>query len=157
MSLRPSGRVDAIAALSLVAAFVLAGWKIFNRLLAVSYAGVPQQVASPGAALKAPPNAGLPPQQLSPDGRFRFDAQFVSAASGQAVHVASIVELAGGDLRAVWFSASREGAGDVSIRTAVMDAASLRWSVENTRFDRQQIQRGLWRQVRRGQSDRLPS
>ena len=73
MSLRPSGRVDAIAALSLVAAFVLAGWKIFNRLLAVSYAVTPQQPVLPGASLKSPPDASLPQQQRAPDGRFRFE------------------------------------------------------------------------------------
>ena len=129
MSLRPSGRVDGIAALLLVVAFVLAGWKVFSRPPAVGYAGVPQQ--------------------LSPDGRFRFDAQFISAAPGQAVHAASIVGLAGGGLRAVWFSGSREGAGDVSIRTAVTDAASLRRGPENTLFDRQQTQRGLWRHVKK--------
>ncbi len=128
MSLGPSGRVDGIAALLLVAAFVLAGWKAFSRPPAVGYARVPQQ--------------------LSPDGRFRFGAQFVSAAPGQAVRAASIVELAGGGLWAVWFSGSREGVGDV-IRTAGVDAASLRWGAENTRFDRQQIQRGLWRHVKK--------
>ena len=73
MSLRPSGRVDAIAALSLVAAFVLAGWKIFNRLPAVSYALAPQQAALPDLALKALPDASLPQQQRSPDGRFCFE------------------------------------------------------------------------------------
>ncbi|MDP3797299.1 MAG: exo-alpha-sialidase [Polaromonas sp.] len=129
MSLGPSGRVDGIAALLLVVAFVLAGWKVFSRPPAVGYASVPQQ--------------------LSPDGRFRFGAQFVSAAPGQAVHAASIVELAGGGLRAVRLSGSREGAGDVSIRTAAMDAASLRRGAENTPFDRQQIQRGLWRHVKK--------
>jgi len=150
LSLRPSSRVDAMAALLLVAAIIiLAGWKVFSRPPAVGYAGVPQQAALPDVALKAPPGASLPPQQLSPDGRFRFDTQFVSAAPGQAVHAASIIELAGGGLRAVWLSGSREGAGDVSIRTAVMDAASLRRGAENTLFDRQQIQRGLWRHVKK--------
>ena len=129
MSLGPSGRVDGIAALLLVVAFVLAGWKVFSRPPVVGYAGVSQQ--------------------LSPDGRFRFGAQFVSAAPGQAVHAVPIVGLAGGGLWAVWFLGSREGAGGVSIRTAVMDAASLRWSAENTLFDRQQIQRGLWRHVKK--------
>lgn len=135
MSLGPSGRVDGIAALLLVVAFVLAGWKVFSCPPAVGYAGVPQQ--------------------LSPDGHLRFGAQFVSAARGvsaapgQAAHAASIVELAGGGLRAVRFSGSREGAGDDSIRTAAMDAASLRWGAENTLFDRQQIQRGLWHHVKK--------
>jgi predicted neuraminidase len=88
-------------------------------------------------------------QQLSPDGRFRFDAQFVSSAPGQAVHAASLVELRDGRLRAVWFSGSREGAGDVTIQTAVMDAASQRWSEESTLIDRRQIQEGLWRYVKK--------
>jgi len=48
------------------------------------------------------------------------------------VHAASLVELRDGRLRTVWFSGSREGAGDVVIRTAVMDAASQRWSEEGT-------------------------
>ncbi|UUZ74208.1 exo-alpha-sialidase [Polaromonas sp. P1(28)-8] len=47
------------------------------------------------------------------------------------------------------FSGSREGAGDVSILSAVMDAARLRWGAENTLFNRQQIQRGLWRHVKK--------
>jgi predicted neuraminidase len=130
-------------------AFALAGWKIFHRLPAASFAAVPQQAGSANDALKATATHNLAPQQLSPDGRFRFDAQFVSAAPGQAVHAASIVELQGGGLRAVWFSGSREGAGDVAIRSAVMDAATLRWDAERTLFDRQQIQQGLWRYVKK--------
>ncbi|MGH8848996.1 MAG: exo-alpha-sialidase, partial [Polaromonas sp.] len=145
--------MNRLAALLLVVAFALAGWKIFNRLPAASFAMLPQQVASPqgaaGDAKKATPITSRPPQQLSPDGRFRFDAQFVSAAPGQAVHAASIVELRDGRLRAVWFSGSREGAGDVAIRTAVMDATSLRWSEESTLFERQKIQQGLWRYVKK--------
>ncbi|ABE45553.1 hypothetical protein [Polaromonas sp. JS666] len=42
--------MDAIAILLLVAAFVLAGWKIFNRLPAVSYAGT----AAGGVAGRSP-------------------------------------------------------------------------------------------------------
>ena len=60
-----------------------------------------------------------------------------------------MVELTDGRLRAVWFSGSREGAGDVVIKTSVMDQASLRWSEESTLFDRQSIQQGLWRYVKK--------
>lgn len=145
--------MDRFAALLLVAAFALAGWKIFNRLPATPFAALPRQDAlpanSPNDATKATPATKLPPQQPSPDGRFRFDAQFVSSAPGQAVHAASLVELRDGRLRAVWFSGSREGAGDVVIRTAVMDAASQRWSEESTLIDRRQIQQGLWRYVKK--------
>lgn len=156
MNFRPSGltdRMDRFAGLLLVVTFALAGWKIFNRPPAVDFAAVPQQVTSPTTsandALKTTPAISRLPQQLSPDGHFRFDAQFVSAAPGQAVHAASIVELRDGRLRAVWFSGSREGAGDVAIQTAVMDAESQRWGEESTLFERQQIQQGLWRYVKK--------
>lgn len=153
MNLGPPGGLDRFAALLLVAAFALAGWKIFNTPPAAPFAALPRQEAlqanSLNDATKATPATKLPLQQPSPDGRFRFDAQFVSSAPGQAVHAASLVELRDGRLRAVWFSGSREGAGDVVIRTAVMDAASQRWSEESTLIDRRQIQQGLWRYVKK--------
>ena len=90
-----------------------------------------------------------PGQVLSPDGNFRFDAQFVSAAPGEAVHAASMVELTNGDLRAVWFSGSREGAADVTLQTAVMDVATGLWGSESTVIDRAQLQRGLQRYVKK--------
>ncbi|MBW8722249.1 MAG: exo-alpha-sialidase [Polaromonas sp.] len=65
------------------------------------------------------------------------------------MHAASLVELRDGRLRAVWFSGSREGAGDVTIQTSVMDPASLRWGAESTLFDRRQLQQGLWRYVKK--------
>lgn len=141
--------MDFFAALLLLAAFALAGWKIFHRLPAANFAPVPQQSVTLNGTPKAAPTTSLPPQQRPPDGRFRFDAQFVSAAPGQAVHAASVVELRDGRLRAVWFSGSREGAGDVAIRTAVMDVATSRWDAESTLFNRQKIQQGLWRYVKK--------
>ena len=146
-------RLDRFAALLLLVAFTLAGWKIVNRVPASNFATVSQHVALspsvPGDTVKVSPAPSLPQQQLSPDGRFRFDAQFVSSAPGQAVHAASVVELSDGRLRAVWFSGSREGAGDVVIKTSVMDEASLHWGDETTLFDRQHIQQGLWRYVKK--------
>ena len=87
--------------------------------------------------------------ELSPDKRFRFDANFVSASPGQAVHAATLVELENGDVRAVWFSGSREGASDVTVRTAVLDARTQRWGDETPLFDRRQIQRSLMRYVKK--------
>jgi predicted neuraminidase len=146
-------RFDCFAALLLVLAFALAGSKMLARPPAANFATVPQQAASPanvaGHSTNPTPLTSSLPQQLSPDGRFRFDAQFVSSAPGQAVHAPSIVELRDGRLRAVWFSGSREGAGDVTIQSAVMDPTSLRWGAESTVFDRQHIQRGLWRYVKK--------
>ena len=145
--------LDRFAALLLVVAFALAGWKIANRLPASSFATVsPRTSVFSGAIGKAEPGAtasGPSQQQISPDGQFRFHASFVSSAPGQAVHAPSVVELRDGSLRAVWFSGSREGAGDVIIKTAVMDPTTLDWKDETTLFDRQRIQQGLWRYVKK--------
>ena len=142
MNFKPSGAWDRLAAALLVLAFALAGWKILQRPPASPF-------VAPPASSSAESFKPLPGQQLSPDGRFRFDAQFVSSSPGQAVHAASLVELRDGRLRAVWFSGSREGAGDVTIQSAVTDATGLRWSAESTLFDRQTLQQGLWRYVKK--------
>ena len=153
LNFRPSGRREYLAAFVLLLAFVLAGWKISARSPAANF-----QVAQPQ---RPPPflatndktartlSAAGQPEQLSQDGRVRFNAQFVSGAPGQAVHAASLVELNDGRLQAVWFSGSREGAGDVTIQTAVMDPVTQRWRAEKTLFDREQIERGLWRYVKK--------
>ena len=152
MSYYPTGlmrRWDLVAALLLVAAFTTAGWKILNRLPAPDFATVARQPAALDVTPAAAPAVSLPAQQQSPDGRFRFDARFVSSSPGQAVHAASVVETRDGGLRAVWFSGSREGAGDVAIKTSVMGAESLKWGEETTLFDRQRLQQGLWRYVKK--------
>lgn len=120
-------------------AFIAAGWKVWIRLPAADFAVAAKPASAAAPALSGP----------STGGSLKFDAQFVSSSPGQAVHAASLVELKNGDLRAVWFSGSREGAGDVTIQTAVMDSANQRWSPESTVFSRQQIQAGLWRYVKK--------
>lgn len=145
--------MNLMAALVLLGIFLMAGWKIANRLPASDFLTLPQQTDASARALRVTQAVGstasLPPQQQSPDGRFHFDARFASSAPGQAVHAASIVELRDGRLRAVWFSGSREGAGDVVIKTSVMEPESLRWSEETTLLDRQHLQQGLWRYVKK--------
>jgi predicted neuraminidase len=141
LNFKPSGALERLAAALLVLAFALAGWKILQHPTASPFLSAP--------AIKPSPRTVPPAQQRSPDGRFRFDAQFVSSSPGQAVHAASLVELRDGRLRAVWFSGSREGAGDVTIQSAVTDATGLRWSAESTLFDRQTLQQGLWRYVKK--------
>ena len=143
MNFKPSGALERLAAALLVLAFALAGWRSLQRP-PVSPFAVPSTGASQGPSRTHPPA-----QQRSPDGRFRFDAQFVSSSPGQAVHAASLVELRDGRLRAVWFSGSREGAGDVTIQSAVTDATGLRWGAESTLFDREALQQGLWRYVKK--------
>ena len=137
------------ALLFLTAAFALAGWKLLGRLPAPAFAPVLQQVAPRSDSSVSSFNASQQPHYLSPDGHLRLDAQFVSSVPGRAVHAASIVELLDGRLRAVWFSGSKEGAGDVSIQSAVTDIASSQWMAETTLFERQKIQQGLWRFVKK--------
>ncbi len=152
MKFKPVGTMERLAAMMLVLAFALAGWKTFTRVPAASFAvgtPPPQAPARSSDAIKKTEGPVPRPPQRSPDGRFVFDAQFVSGAPGQAVHAASAVELPNGDLRAVWFSGSREGAGNVTVQTAIMDAASLQWGAESTLFERHQIERSLWRYVKK--------
>ena len=148
-----SRRFDFIAGLMLAVVFALTGWKIAHRMSVPDFATVvPLENSFASVSHAVPelaPASSLPQQQRSSDGGFYFDARFVSSAPGQAVHAASVVELRDGRLRAVWFSGSREGAGDVAIKTSVMDSANLRWGEETTLFDRQRIQQGLWRYVKK--------
>lgn len=137
-----------LAALAMLAGFTLAGWKIANRSPVTEFA-LPVQQAVSSVSLASTQSTTQPARQLSPDGRFGLNAGFIPSTPGQAVHAASLVELRDGSLRAVWFSGSREGAGDVVIRTSVMNPETLTWSAESTLFDRQQVQQGLWRYVKK--------
>ena len=138
--------------LLLVVAFAAGGWKIVSREPAANFAPVGEIALLPERSaeeLTSPLTRSRPVQETSPDGSFQFDARFVSATPGQAVHAASLVELRDGRLQAVWFSGSREGAGDVSIQTSVLDPSNLRWGQESTLMGREQLQRGLWRYVKK--------
>ena len=138
---RRSGRSYFLLALLLVA-FAASGWKAWRVLPAASF-------AAQRPAIVAPPETGASDQKAVPGDQPALDARFVSSSPGQAVHAASLVELRDGRLQAVWFSGSREGAGDVTIQTAFLDPNTLRWSAERTLFDRQAVQRGLWRYVKK--------
>ena len=120
-----------LAGLVLIA-FAAAGYKIYNR--------------PTGAVFAVPALKGLPTKQSQAP---NVEAQFVSSVPGKAVHAPSVVELRDGSLRAVWFSGSREGAGDVTIQTAVLNKGSQQWGAEASLFDRAQLQRGLWRYVKK--------
>ena len=142
-----------ITPLFLLMAFGLSGWKVWIRSPTPEFAVAASQPAASAIASNRSKNTEIsldrPALLLSPDKRFGFNAGFVSGAPGQAVHAPSIVELQNGDLRAVWFSGSREGAKDVTVQSAVMDAGSLKWSAEQPLFDRHQIERKLWRYVKK--------
>ena len=101
----------------LVLAFTGAGYKTYHRAADSVFATTPVK-------LLALETTALPAKPFRPGQVLGFDSQFVSSQPGQAVHAPSLVELRNGNLRAVWFSGSREGAGDVTIQTALLDAAN---------------------------------
>lgn len=124
----------------ILATFAAAGHKVFSRTATSTFA-VPATSLSPAEKPRSTPaNSAQAPT---------FKAQFVSSVPGQAVHAPSIVELKDGSLRAVWFSGSREGAGDVTIQTSVLNVISQRWGLETTLFNRAQLETGLLRYVKK--------
>ena len=123
-------------------AFAAAGYKTYSRPADADFV-VSNAKPSPSKPLALPESTARLGQTP------RFDAQFVSSNPGQAVHAPSIVELRDGGLRAVWFSGSREGAGDVKVQTATLSPASQRWGTETTLFNRSQLAGGLWRYVKK--------
>jgi predicted neuraminidase len=144
-------RADPLLAFLLAVAFVAAGAKTLLRAPPAGYAF--QSVASkplpPNAVAAAPVVAPPVVSAALSSPSLQSDAHFVSSRPGQAVHAATLVELNNGNLRAVWFSGSREGAGDVTIETAVLDTTAMQWGAESTLLERQQIQRDLWRYVKK--------
>ena len=55
----------------------------------------------------------------------QYNSRFVSSDLDDFVHSSSVTALPGGDLMAVWFAGSREGAADVQVRSARFDACLL--------------------------------
>lgn len=136
---------NVLFAIWMLVAFAAAGYKTFNRLPASTFAAPGHKTSS---SLNKP--VTKPENTLTNTAQpLRFEAQFVSSVPGQAVHAASIVELRDGSLRAVWFSGTREGAGDVTIQTAVMNPISQRWEPETTLFNRAQLERGMHRYIKK--------
>ena len=126
---------NALLAGLMLAAFALAAYKIFSR--------PPHSVFATSAVV------ALPKAQAPSLASVVFQSEFVSSVPGQAVHAPSVVELSDGSLRAVWFSGSREGAGDVTIQTAIFDKNSRQWGPEVRVFGRDELQYGLWRYVKK--------
>lgn len=65
------------------------------------------------------------------------------------VHAPAIVELAGGEMLAVWYGGSREGAGDVGLYAARKPAAADSWSAPRKIYDRQRLAADLGRHIRK--------
>ncbi|MGB7650271.1 MAG: sialidase family protein [Gallionella sp.] len=76
-----------------------------------------------------------------------LNTNFVSRELNIATHAASLIELNDGKLRAFWFAGSREGAQDVTLRSAIFDGEN--WGAEQTIINREQTQQGVWRYVKK--------
>lgn len=78
-----------------------------------------------------------------------WQTRWVSGIDTRMVHAASAVALPDGRLRAFWFAGSREGAADVTIRTAVFDPQTGAWGQETVAISRQDVVTGWGRHVRK--------
>lgn len=133
-------RAAGVRRLALLGVVLLAAspalWRLTQDAAApLAFAGPAPHVSAAGEARR-----GDPPPLPKPEPE---DASIrpptVRSASGQpgaAVHAASVVLLSDGRLRAAWFSGSREGAADVSIRTATFDPVQGQWSAESDALTR---------------------
>lgn len=131
---------NVLAAALLLVAFAAAGYKTFQRAPDSTFAVSSVHLPALSDRAQGPDQQSLLLSQ---------QAQFVSNNPGQAVHAPSIVELTDGRLRAVWFSGSREGAGDVTVQTSVLNLASQRWEKEATLFNRSQLERAMLRYIKK--------
>lgn len=90
-----------------------------------------------------------PPQAFPTDPEPLFISQFASTDLDNFVHASSITALPGGDLLAVWFSGSREGASDVEIRGARFSASQGEWGDEIVFATRESTQLGTGKLIRK--------
>jgi predicted neuraminidase len=79
----------------------------------------------------------------------QFASQFASTDLQKFVHASSITALPDGDLIAVWFAGSREGAADVDIRGSRFMAAKGEWGEEIVFATRQSTQNGTGKLIRK--------
>src|SRR5690606_19179815 len=78
-----------------------------------------------------------------------FRSYFASKSVGDHVHSASITDLENGDLMAVWYAGSREGASDVNIRAARFDIGTRQWGEEFVLISRDTTETVLRRNIRK--------
>ena len=79
----------------------------------------------------------------------QYTSRFVSSDLDDFVHSSSVTALPGGDLMAVWFAGSREGAADVQVRSARFDALSGEWGAEQVLATRESTRHGTGRYIRK--------
>ncbi len=78
-----------------------------------------------------------------------YSAYVLPADFGWMAHSASVIELPDGQLRAVWYEGSREGASDVVIRTSVYDPDLAGWTAPRTALTTTELGDDINRYVRK--------
>ncbi|RMS45788.1 BNR/Asp-box repeat protein, partial [Pseudomonas amygdali pv. photiniae] len=78
-----------------------------------------------------------------------YISRFASSDLDDFVHSSAVTALPGGDLMSVWFAGSREGAGDVEIRTSRFDASNGEWGGEQVLATRASTQSGTGKYIRK--------
>ena len=129
-------------ALSFRLTFILGSLAVCLIFLA-AWRSHPPHVLAPFALSTAPVDGAL--QASEP----MYSSRFVSSQLDDFVHSSSVTALPGGDLMAVWFAGSREGAADVQIRTARFDAKTAEWGAEQVLATREQTRDGTQRYIRK--------
>ena len=120
-----------------------------NLLIPVMLTAVLAVFAVAWQRAPAQPPAAFAALPASPPSAAAFSAKFASSDMDDFVHSASITGLPGGDLMAVWFAGSREGAADVQIRAARFDAGSGQWGAERVLASRESTQRAVGKHIRK--------
>jgi len=116
-------------------------WTPFAIPVAVESELLVPEVAAPVAGKKPQ----ISPQVSIPEPR----AQFIPETAAPSVHAGSAILLNDGNLRAFWFAGSREGATDVVIQTAVLDAKTGSWGNPEVVIDRVTAEKGLSRYIKK--------
>jgi predicted neuraminidase len=106
---------------------------------------MPAVTAESEAVLEAPVLDSKKPPAPIPEPK----AQFIPETAAPSVHAGSAILLNEGNLRAFWFSGSREGATDVVIQTAVLDTQAGTWSKSEVVIDRVAAEKGLSRYIKK--------
>lgn len=86
-------------------------------------------LALAGAVWRAPfpaPPAFVPPPPAVPDASPAFFSSALLPTAAPSAHAAALAELADGGIAAAWFAGTREGAADVAVWFATLDAGG--WS-----------------------------
>lgn len=89
------------------------------------------------------------PVTIAASNKPRYSARFVTTGKTSYVHNVSVVELSDGRLRAFWYGGSREGAGDVTIRSAVFSIKNQQWRKATDVISRTQTQDALRRFIKK--------